>query len=111
MPGRCLTAEGPLGDFKAIAEPKRCSDLDHVAVGKMRKRDVLWLWIMIGSQRTCRKPSKHHPMCAYVATPRPGPRYVSECACEVVAWPLFSSSASASTLDPRSRDRNLKSQS
>lgn len=101
VPGLCLTAEGPSGYFKDIADPERCSELDHVAMGKKRKRDVLRLWIMIGSQRACPKPSKHRPMCAYVATPRLGLRYVSECACEVVAWPLFSSSPSASTLDPR----------
>lgn len=34
--------------------------------GSMRKHDVRWLWTMIGSQRTCSKPSKQRPMCAYI---------------------------------------------
>lgn len=44
--GRCLTAEGPSGNFTVMAEPKRCSDQSHVAAhGKTRKRGVVWLRI------------------------------------------------------------------
>lgn len=33
MAGRCLTVGGPSGNLEVLAEPKRCSDLDHVAMG------------------------------------------------------------------------------
>lgn len=32
--GRCLTAEGPSGNFTVVAEPKRCSDQSHVAMAR-----------------------------------------------------------------------------
>lgn len=85
--------------------------------GKMRQRDVLWLWIMIGSQRTCPGPSKQRPMCAYVVGL--GQRAVrgrSPCARDFVAWPSFSSSsflaislafAVAVGLEPRTRRHSL----
>lgn len=36
--GRCLTAEGPSGNFTVMAEPKRCSDQSHV--GMVRRGGV-----------------------------------------------------------------------
>lgn len=31
--GRCLTVGASSGNLEVLAEPKRCSDLDHVAMG------------------------------------------------------------------------------
>lgn len=76
--GRCLTVEGLSGNFRVMTEPKQRSGRDWTGPcghGQTRQRDVLWLWIMIGSQRTCQKPSKQRPMCAYVV--RVGQRCVA----------------------------------